>query len=71
MSDEKELWEAFPITHKTPRDAGLALGIHPKRVCYLCSKWAKKGNYEYGVTVDLGWKRQGIKDYNDQEEPND
>lgn len=29
--------------------------MHPKRAHYLLSKWADKGWYEWGVTMDLGW----------------
>ena len=54
--NEKQLWEAFPNPYKTPREAGKALNIAPKRVQYLCKKWSKKGIYEYGVSIDLGWK---------------
>jgi hypothetical protein len=55
--DETLLWESFPDSiAQTPRDAGKILGIPAKRVCYLCSKWEKKGLYEYGVSIDLGWK---------------
>ena len=39
------------------RDLGVQLGIHPKRVAYLCEKWASQGWYEYGVSADLGWCR--------------
>ena len=56
-NDEELLWASFPEQYKYPRDAGKELGIPPKRVAYLCAKWAKQGVYEYGVTVDLGWKR--------------
>jgi hypothetical protein len=35
-----------------PRDCP---DIHPNRIAYLCDKWSRKGWYEYGVTVDLGW----------------
>jgi hypothetical protein len=30
------------------------LGIHHKRCWYLLRKWARKGWYDYGVTLDLG-----------------
>lgn len=29
--------------------------IHYKRCWYLLGKWTKKGWYDYGVTLDLGW----------------
>lgn len=29
--------------------------INHKRAWYLLSKWEKKGWYEYGTTLDLGW----------------
>jgi hypothetical protein len=54
------LWESFPDKiAKHPRDAGKVLGIASKRVCYLCKKWAKQGVYEYGTSIDLGWKTNG------------
>jgi len=56
-NDETMLWEAFPDKiAKHPRDAARVLGLAPKRVCYLCKKWAKQGVYEYGTSIDLGWK---------------
>lgn len=58
--DEIELWNAFGdgAPHEWPRDAGNALGIHPKRVDYLCWKWSRQGCYDYGVCRDLGWKEE-------------
>ena len=38
-----------------PRDVGAELGIHPKRVAYLCGKWSDRGWYDWGTSVDLGW----------------
>jgi hypothetical protein len=40
---------------KFPRAIGTELGIHPKRVSYLCQKWDGKGWYDYGICDDLGW----------------
>jgi len=42
---------------KTPRDIINEEGfpIPAKRAWYLLAKWADKGWYEYGVTLDLGW----------------
>lgn len=39
----------------TPRDAGVALGMHHKRVTGLCLKWAGRDFYDYGVSADLGF----------------
>lgn len=52
--DEINLWEAV-VAGETPRAAGVRLGIDSKRVIGLCEKWARQGNYEYGVSADLGW----------------
>lgn len=52
--DEKQLWRAL-LDGVWPRDAGASLGIPPRRVAYLCEKWASKGIYNYGVSADLGW----------------
>ena len=39
-----------------PRHIRAELGMHPKRLQYLCeSKWTRKRWYDYGVTYDLGW----------------
>lgn len=57
--DERALWAA--IQHReqgmnvSPRAAGRRLGIHPRRVEYLCEKWARLGIYDWGVVCDLGW----------------
>lgn len=41
----------------TPRDLIEAYGLTLpyKRAWYFLGKWAQKGWYEYGVTIDLGW----------------
>ena len=44
-----------PDVREFPRDIGARLGIHPKRVVYLCEKWADNHWYDYGVSTDLGW----------------
>ncbi len=56
--DEQLLWDAFgpDSEHETPRAAGRALGIPPRRVEYLCLKWTRQRRYNYGVSADLGWK---------------
>lgn len=58
--DERELWNAFGdgAQYQWPREAGFALGIPSKRVAYLCLKWAKQRRYDYGVSVDIGWKEE-------------
>lgn len=52
--DERQLWEAIQ-SGRWPRDAGQELGMHWKRVVYLCEKWTRQGKYDYGVSPDLGW----------------
>lgn len=37
------------------RDIIGRIGINHKRCWYLLDKWSKKGLYEWGVTIDLGW----------------
>jgi hypothetical protein len=54
QDDEKRLWAAVEAG-EWPSDAGHRLGIPPKRVQYLCLKWARKRIYDYGVSCDLGW----------------
>lgn len=56
--DETNLWNAL-LAGEWPRDAGRRLGIHDKRVTYLCLKWTKQGTYDYGVCADLGWPTAG------------
>lgn len=41
--------------HVSLRATGADLGMHPKRVAYLAQKWSRKGWYDYGVSVDMGW----------------
>jgi hypothetical protein len=43
--------------HTTPRDLINEEGFYMnyKRAWYLLDKWANKGWYEWGVTMDLGW----------------
>lgn len=52
--DEMKLLAAV-AAGEWPRDAGYRLGIHHKRVWYLCRKWSKKKWYDWGVSCDLGW----------------
>lgn len=52
--DEQRLWDAV-VAGERPRTAGLDLGIHSRRVVYLCNKWSRLGIYDYGVSPDLGW----------------
>lgn len=53
-ADEVALWQALELG-ESPRNAGFRLGIPPRRVEYLCIKWARQGIYDYGVVHDLGW----------------
>ena len=39
----------------SPRDIGAELGMHWKRVAYLCRKWDHKGWFQCSVCDDLGW----------------
>ena len=53
--DEKNLFRFVHLSGCTPRRVAQVLGIHPKRCRYICGKWADKGIYDYGVSVDMGW----------------
>jgi hypothetical protein len=54
--DEKALLLAIARSPKSfPRDIINGLLIHHKRAWYLLEKWARRGWYEYGVSLDLGW----------------
>lgn len=50
----RELFSRTDI-HEHVRKIGARLGMHPKRVIYLCEKWAGRDWYDYGVAADLGW----------------
>ena len=39
----------------TPRDAAKRIDMNHKRMGRLCEKWAARGLYDYGVSLDLGW----------------
>lgn len=62
-SDERALLVEFAARggrpsvapHASLRATGADLGMHRKRVWYLAEKWSRKGWYEYGVAVDMGW----------------
>jgi hypothetical protein len=49
-------FQPIPVDRRMwPRDIIPTIGIHCKRCWYLLKKWSRKGWYDYGVTVDLGW----------------
>jgi len=55
---------AYSPMHRTPRDliSGPEFPMPYKRAWYLLEKWSKKGWYDYGVTLDLGWMTEkGMK----------
>lgn len=37
------------------RDVVIGSDVPLKRAHYLLMKWAKKGWYQYGISLDLGW----------------
>lgn len=37
------------------RAIGARMGIHPKRIVYLCHKWSSRGWYDWGCSPDIGW----------------
>jgi hypothetical protein len=53
-ADEQDLWRAT-LAGVTPRTAGWWFDIPRRRVEYLCGKWGRRGIYEWGVSIDLGW----------------
>ncbi len=38
-----------------PREIAQTLGMNWKRANYLFEKWTRRGWYDYGTNVDLGW----------------
>jgi hypothetical protein len=63
-ANEEYLWERIPEAGKpgiTPRATiadmiGRGLIDSEKQAWRTLEKWAKKGKYEYGVCIDMGWK---------------
>ena len=64
--EQKLLSTLLPMESPVVRDVIKSLGMNHKRAVYILEKWAAKGWYDYGVTVDLGWlypealKKSGI-----------
>ncbi len=52
--DARELLTAI-ASGERPREAGERIGIHPNRVAALCQKWTRRGYYDYGVSLDMGF----------------
>lgn len=51
-----KLFDMVIYTSKNfPRDIYERLGINYKRACYILEKWSKKGWYDWGVSIDMGW----------------
>ena len=64
--DEKQLLKALANSkeqYPRLRDIATLLGIPHKRVYYLACKWSSKGNYEWGVSHDLGWLTEKGKNW--------
>ncbi|KKL47363.1 hypothetical protein LCGC14_2336310 [marine sediment metagenome] len=60
IANETFLWDRIS-TGRSPRDiisSMLVLGMirNSKQAWRTLEKWAKKGLYDYGVSLDLGWK---------------
>jgi hypothetical protein len=43
------------VPEETIWDVGIRLGIHPKRIGYLCLKWAGRDWLDYGTSPGMGW----------------
>lgn len=43
------------LERKMPYEVSHCLGIPLKRAAYICEKWCRKGWYDYGVSVGMGW----------------
>lgn len=64
---EKYLWEKIPnefTPSNTPRDIINQMRVdgmiqNEKQAWRTLEKWTAKNIYEYGVTIDLGWKSGG------------
>lgn len=53
--DETDLWMLVSEYDTKPRYGAAIMGMHPRRLEYLCHKWARQGRYDYGTVHDLGW----------------
>lgn len=60
--DERRLLIELNRSARLPREIAREQGMHPKRACAMLAKWAKRGWYDYGVSVDMGWLEQAGKD---------
>lgn len=56
--DETDLWMLVHDCGVKPRNGARIMGMHPKRLLYLCEKWSRQGKYDYGVSADLGWSKR-------------
>lgn len=61
-SDEKELMARLLLKergsrdeHTGARDIAADIGMCYQRACFLFVKWHRRGFYEYGVNLGLGW----------------
>lgn len=61
-SDERELLRRLVEQTKDPNMISFMpfqiaelIGMHPKRLHYLCEKWIDKGWLECGVSARTGW----------------
>lgn len=61
-SDELEMRYWVLDRGMTPRQAGEMLGVPNKRVEYYCRKWSKRGEYDWGVCIDIGWSTKRTDD---------
>lgn len=50
---ERETFNNFVVVR--PRDLINEGRINHKRAWYLLDKWSRRGLYDYGVNLDLGW----------------
>lgn len=61
---ENKLWSMLPALGSNGPSARMAIedlltrGIiqNRKQAWRTLEKWARRGKYDYGVTLDLGWK---------------
>lgn len=54
-SEEILFYELVKSSLEHPRELIRRFPIHHKRAHYLLQKWCKKGWYEYGTSLDMGW----------------
>jgi hypothetical protein len=54
---DEDGWGTFPYDYSVGEQHPVRAysAMPPKRKWYILEKWARRGIYDYGVSVELGW----------------